>query len=108
MYIQIFRPFKWLRYSSYAGAIITVLFYFSILVATLTFTVPSPGQTLAEHQQTPREAKATQVTIPVGSVGLAIDVFILILPIVGVSKLQLPLRRKIGVMAVFLTGLMYV
>ena len=105
MYIQIFRPFKWLRYSSYAGAIVTVLFYFSILIAILAFTDPSPGQTLAEHQQTPREAKATNVTIDVGSVRLAIDVFTVILPIVGVSKLQPAFRRKIGVMAVFLTGL---
>ena len=107
MYIKTFRPFKWLRYSSYAGAIITVLFYFSILFAILAFRVPSPGQILAEHQQTPREAKATNVTIHVGSVRLAIDVFIVILPIVGVSRVQLPLRRKIGVMAVFLTGLIY-
>jgi len=61
-----------------------------------------------EHQQTPREAKATNVTIPVGVIGLAIDVFVLTLPIVGVTKLQLPLHRKIGVMAVFLLGLMYV
>ena len=101
MYTQIFRPFKWLRYSSYAGAIVTVLFYFSILIAILAFTVLSPGQTWAEHWQTPRETKGTNVTIHVGSVHLAIDAFIVILPIFGVSMLQPPLRTEIGVMAVF-------
>ena len=108
MYIQIFRPFKWLRYLSYAGAIVTILFYFSALVATLAWQIPSPGQTLVASLQNPRTARAFNITYPVGSVGLALDVYILILPIAGVSKLQLPFRRKIGVMAVFLTGFMYV
>ena len=104
MYIQIIRPFKWLRYCSYAGAVVTLLFYFSILVATFAWTIPNPGQTLAESLQNPREARATNITIPLGSVGIILNVYILLLPIAGVSRLQLPLRRKIDVMAVFLTG----
>lgn len=106
MYIQIFRPMRWLRYSCYVGATFNVLFYTAILATTLALTAPGPGQTFQEVVQSPRQDKANKMPIAIGSVSLALDVYILILPISGVSKLQLPLRRKIGVMAVFLTGLM--
>lgn len=97
---------KWLRYSCYAGATFNVLFYTAILATTLAVTVPGPGQTLQQAQQSSRQNIANRMPIPIGSLSLALDVYILILPIAGVSKLQLPLRRKIGVIAVFLTGLM--
>jgi hypothetical protein len=97
---------KWLRYCSYAGATINVLFYFSIFVATLAFTAPGPRQTWQEAFKNPREQGALKVTLPIASISLILDVYILVLPIAGVSKLQLQTRRKIGVMSVFLTGFM--
>ena len=108
LYIQIFRPIKWLRYCSYAGAIVNVLFYFSIFVATMAFTAPAPGQTILEAVQSSRQIKALSTSLPVACMSFVLDVYILLLPIAGVSKLQLPLRRKLGVMAVFFTGLTYV
>ena len=104
LYIQVFRPLKWLRYGSYAGAIVNVLFYFSILVATLAFTVPAPGQTMQQAVQSPRQNRALSVTIPIACVSLVLDVYILVLPIAAVSQLQLSTRRKLGVIAVFMTG----
>lgn len=40
--------------------------------------------------------------------GVAIDIYILVLPIVAVNKLQMPTRRKVGIMLIFMTGLLYV
>ena len=97
---------KWLRYSSYAGATFTVLFYASILIATFAFTVPTPGETLQQTVQSPRQARTVPLTIPIAAISLVLDVYILVLPIAGVSKLQLPIRRKLGVIAVFFTGVM--
>ena len=108
LYIQLFRPMKWLRYCSYAGATVNVLFYASVLIATFAFTVPGPGQTLQQVVQSPREARARTLPIPVASMSLVLDVYILILPVAGVSQLQLPIRRKVGVIAVFFTGVMCV
>ncbi|KAL8762522.1 MAG: hypothetical protein Q9184_001482 [Pyrenodesmia sp. 2 TL-2023] len=104
LYIQIFRPMKWLRYCSYAGALVNVLFYVSILVATLVFTAPAPGQTILEAVQSPRQSKARSMSLYVAAGSFILDVYILVLPIAGVSKLQLPTRRKLGVMAIFFTG----
>ena len=97
---------KWLRYCSYAGAIVNVLFYTSILVATFAYSLPAPGETMLEQSRSSRNLGSLRLTLPLGFMGLILDLYILVLPIAGVSKLQLPTRKKIGVIAVFLTGLM--
>ncbi len=106
MYIQIFRPMKWLRYASCVGAAVNVLFYISILAATLAFTAPAPGQTLEQSVQSPRQVRVLSLSIPVACMSLVLDFYILLLPIAGVAKLQLPTQKKAWVMAVFLTGFM--
>jgi hypothetical protein len=46
------------------------------------------------------------LSVPQSAVGLVIDLFILILPVIAVSRLQLPTRRKVGAMLVFMPGLL--
>ena len=106
LYIQLFRPTDWLRYSAYAGAVVNVLFYTLALVLALIYSVPHPGQTLRQAFQSPRQAHNVAKSLPTACINLILDVYILLLPIAGVSKLQLPIRKKIGVIAVFLTGLL--
>jgi hypothetical protein len=43
-----------------------------------------------------------------GSIDLLTDVYLLVLPLPAVYELDLPKRRKAGVMAIFLTGSVYV
>ena len=43
-----------------------------------------------------------------GGVNLASDVYILCVPIASILKLQLSIRKKIGVMLLFMTGILYV
>lgn len=44
--------------------------------------------------------------LAVGYFNLFTDFYILLLPISGVIRLQLPKRRKIGVILIFMTGLL--
>lgn len=104
-YIQISRPMKWLRYASYAGAAVNVVFYVTMVIVTIAVTCPIAGQPVELQIQSSRPRNGVKSFIPVSVMNLILDVYILVLPIAGVSKLQLPLRRKIGVMAMFLTGL---
>lgn len=46
------------------------------------------------------------MNIPTSAFGVVIDLFILVLPIIAVLQLQLPTRRKIGVIVIFMTGLL--
>lgn len=63
------------------------------------------------HQPTPPflftcVAALTNATIARGSISLAIDVIVFILPIPIIVNLKMPLRRKIGVGLAFATGLL--
>lgn len=106
MYLQIFRPLRWVRICAYIGALFTTLFYISMTVAVSIFSIPGPGETLFSHQATPREHLSLAMSVPQSAVGLAIDLYILVLPIVAVTQLQLSAKRKFGVILLFMTGLL--
>ena len=107
LYIQIFQPMRWLRISSYVNATALCAFYGASTVAQVIFATPRPSETWASHLVSSENAKGKILSVPLSAVGLFFDIVILILPIAGVMRLQLPTRRKIGVLLIFLTGLLY-
>jgi hypothetical protein len=70
------------------------------LIATLYFTTPAPGQSWQESFVSPRYRRAATMTIPIASGCLALDLYILVLPMVPIWKLQLSPKKNIGVCAV--------
>ena len=66
--------------------------------------IPGPGQSLLAAFRSLNTAKGISLTITQSIAGVTIDFFILCLPIPIVWKLQLSLRKKIGVLTVFMTG----
>lgn len=73
----------------------------------LYYMTPRNGETFDSVAVSPDELKVLVLSVPVAAVGLGIDVYLLILPIIAVMGLQLPTGRKIGVVLVFLTGTAY-
>lgn len=123
LYLQIFQPMRWLRICAYIGAVFTSLFYLAMTVVLFISSTPRPGETWFSHlahqnhltsdtaaPQAVGDPAVPQVAGDIGItqavVGLAIDIYILVLPIIAVSRLQMPTRRRIGVMLIFLTGLL--
>ena len=104
MYLYIFGLLRWLRICAYIGAVVTTLFYISVSVASFVFATPSHGETWYEHILSKDERRTITMPIPISCFGVVIDLVILILPIIAVMQLQLPIRRKIAVNAVFMTG----
>ena len=82
------------------------MFYISTTVGVLVLTIPRRGETWAEHLNTKENRRGLTVSVATSSFGLVIDLVILLLPIIAVMPLQLPTRRKIGVVCVFTTGLL--
>jgi hypothetical protein len=105
MYLEIFKPLKWQRYAIYFGLIINWLFYLAVIGATLYFTAPAPGQTWQQSFGTPRYKRAVTMTHPIAIGSLILDLYILLLPIFSVWGLQMKTKKKIGVLAVFATGI---
>lgn len=108
LYLQIFHPIQWLRYSSYAGVIFTVIFYVGVIIFNLVCTAPAPGESWQQVTQRRIFNDTVEATVGIACVGLVLDVVILLLPIAGVVKLRISMKRKIGVLSVFMTGTMQV
>lgn len=106
LYLQLFRPIIWLRYCIYFGALVNTAFYVAIVIVTLYYTTPAPGQSWQENIRDPREAGTFRTSIPIASGSLVLDLYIFLLPIAGIWNLNMSLQRKIGVGVVFMTGLM--
>ena len=75
-------------------------------VCIFVLVTPRPGETILSHWVIEDQYQALSLGVPQSAVGLALDIYILALPILAVNKLQLPTRRKIGVIMLFMTGLM--
>ncbi|MCJ1382008.1 hypothetical protein MMC17_005120 [Xylographa soralifera] len=102
MYLSIFGPLQWMRISAWLGLLVNTGFYLAVLVANMIFSTPRPGQSW--QQAAISEQGTLALSIPQAVGGLIIDMFILALPIIAVSKLQLPPRRKLGVILIFMSG----
>lgn len=64
--------------------------------------IPRPGQSWLERAS--GQCKTRLVVYSQGIVGVISDLYLFILPIPIVWKLQMPLRKKIGICVVFATG----
>ncbi|KAF2228640.1 hypothetical protein EV356DRAFT_537928 [Viridothelium virens] len=104
-YLQLFRPFKWLRILCYAGLVFTAITFPSFLIAQLALATPHPGESWLEMGQDPRDLKPLHyLSIPITATSFGIDIYTFVLPMLGLAKLKLSGRRKLGVFLVFLTG----
>ena len=104
-YLQLFWPVRWLRIGVYVGAGISSSFYFAATVITFYYYTPHRHETWVERSFSAGFSKLQDVSILTGVMGLVIDTFALVLPIRVISGLQMPTRRKLGVLLLFATGM---
>ena len=108
-FLEMFWPIKRLRMLNHIGVAVICTLYGAIAVALLVLNIPQAGQTCAQHiLSSAARQQQLNLTIPLGLSGVVTDVFLLLLPIKAVAKLNMPLRRKVGVLFIFMTGFLYV
>ena len=107
-YLEVFWPLKWCRWVIYIGASLSSAFYLSMTVVQFYFMTPRPGETIAKHFGGKLAAQVTHLSIPTSSVGLAIDILLLIIPMRAVIQLHMVKRKKIRLILTFLVGIMSV
>ena len=93
-----------MRICAYTGATITTVVYICMAVAFFVLVTPRQGETWSEHLFSQENPRSGDLLLPISGFGLVIDLVILVLPITAVMQLQLPIRRRIGVISVFMTG----
>lgn len=109
LYLQIFRPMRWLRLCIYLGVTLSTIFYWSLSITLIVLASPKSGQTWAETDAPgPNIELESKTNIAVAAGGLLIDVWLFVLPLVAINKIQLRTTRKIGLTVMFCTGLLAV
>ena len=90
LYLRVFAPDKVTRHLIYFGMAICIVAYTILLFLNIfsNFNVVIAANKF------------------LGVMNLFSDIYILCVPIAVVSKLQLSVRKKIGVMLIFMTGIM--
>ncbi|KAK8901035.1 hypothetical protein QC760_010491 [Botrytis cinerea] len=103
-YMEIFRSMKWMKMACLIGLTFTVVWYFSITIAQLCLAVPLGGEGWVKHLFTQRMIQQNLLSVPTAVVGLAIDCYLFILPIIALNKLKMTRRKKLGAGLIFATG----
>ena len=106
LYYRLFASGYWTKIAIYLGIIAVCLFYIACSIAFLILCLPRPGESWISPRFGARTALIIKVSFAQGWFNLLSDLYILLLPLPVLWKLHMPLRKKLGVAAVFLTGLM--
>ncbi|CAI6334785.1 unnamed protein product [Periconia digitata] len=100
LYLQLFRTLKWILIFSWIGLILALCVYLTFAILFINFAVPRPG----EHFDTRIHHGSVAQCIALSTFGFLLDLLILVLPIIAVTNLRMPKRRKFGAALVFLSG----
>ncbi|PVI00772.1 hypothetical protein DM02DRAFT_707333 [Periconia macrospinosa] len=100
-YLSLFEQLRWATVCSWIGLVLTALAY--SVQTILVFALPTPKK---GDQWAARIDNIMGLSIPQSTIGLAVDLYILYIPIMSVYGLNLSWKRRIGVMLVFLSGIM--
>ncbi|KAI3326822.1 hypothetical protein HD806DRAFT_488300 [Xylariaceae sp. AK1471] len=116
LYLRVFSPDRSARIMIWAGITTIVVFYIVTIIINIRFCVPISMTTpVPDPQEWAKKLKASTCSQPVynlnaavGLFGVVSDLYVLIIPVSMVFRLRLPRNRKLGIQAIFLTGLLAV
>lgn len=103
MYLQLFHPFRWMRWANYIGLVVTWLYYLAVMAVNIYFSIPRNGDSWAEHYASLKHFEVIKYARTV-IFSVVLDVYIYVLPIAAISKLGLSRAQKIGVSLIFMFG----
>lgn len=103
---RLFSPNRRFRYFIYVGIIWTTLMSLTSVVVVAALCSPRRREAFNNIMVAQRCRDLNTWSIIQSSLNVLLDFYILYLPIPVVWKLQLGKRRKIGVLGIFMTGLM--
>lgn len=107
LYLRLFGHVCIIRTSIWTGLSITIAAYTAFLISHLYYCTPRAadgGWSLQAYERCADPDISTSIAQAV--FGSAADAFMLLLPIVQVMRLNMPMRRRIGIAAIFMTGLL--
>ncbi|KAL8785763.1 MAG: hypothetical protein Q9195_008506 [Heterodermia aff. obscurata] len=107
-YYALFWPLRWVRISVWVGATISTVFYIAISIVGFILTSPWPGESMLDDILSSHYSLFSRFSIPIGTIGMLVDMCLLILPIKAVSTLKMRTGKKGALTVVFGTGTLQV
>ena len=108
LYLRVFAPSRWARYWIYAG--IGYIFSTSAILTTLfiAFCAPRTGESVRDQVTAPLcKHSSENLTLAAAAVNFIGDVYLMGLPLPMILKLQLSRNRRVSLIVVFMTGILY-
>lgn len=106
LYYRIFALNRWTKIAIYFGIILTGLFYLASSIVLVVLCIPRRNESWTSMTNVTRCEQAEVMGDVQGIFGLASDLYIFILPLPVLFRLQMSLKKKLGITAIFLTGFM--
>lgn len=108
-YLRLFQPSARARVAIWAGIGACVAFYVVCMALNLAQCVPVSQSLLTAGSEGQLACARAQLDLSAaqGVFSAATDFYVLVVPVSLVLRLRLPRRRKVGVSAIFSTGLLY-
>lgn len=106
LYIQIFRINTFVRRGAKIGIVVAFLAYFPPTLILSYFDAPHAGQTWEYLLVSGMPEKGIPGGITIGCLSVLVDIYVFVLPIPPLLKLNMPLSKRIQLMVLFGTALM--
>lgn len=106
LYLRLFRPSRKANIMIWGGIGACVLFYIIAIAVVLSYCTPATRILPTSPDVLICGQKQLNVSVGMGVFSTITDFYVLTIPISLVVELRLPLKRKFGVSAIFLTGLL--
>ncbi|KAI0204032.1 hypothetical protein F4808DRAFT_366643 [Astrocystis sublimbata] len=109
LYQRLFNPSRLANILIWAGIVLVVLFYTVSIVIFVAFCVPRAEDYAAGGWLSPLVAARcftvdAPISIAQGAVGTFTDAYILVIPLICLSRLHTTTKRKAGLLAIFAVG----
>lgn len=103
LYRQVFAVKKWMRVAINSGICVTFLLYFVNIPLAIVYSTPhSGGWSSMLTSDGPMKMIPWSIVMATGSTLL--DLYIFVLPLHTIIRLQMPLRRRVQLVGVFATA----
>ena len=105
LYWRVFSIHSTMRWAIYVGCIYAFFLYWSNLVVTSVYCAPAVNEpwTVAVGVKC---KPASVFGVIQGTLNVVLDLYLLFLPIPVVMRLQMAPKKRVGIVAVFMTGIL--
>ena len=104
LFYRIFSPDKWFRYKLYGAFVFIALTTLTSIPMYLAICLPGKGGSWSAAAT--KCGKTLVYSYVHGPTAVVFDLFLIYLPASIIVYLHMPLRRKIGILAIFMTGML--